>query len=160
MYDELRKSGIMVLPTRRTLRDYRNTIRPETGFNPEIIGELIKKCENFNELEKCVVLSFEEVKIQSDLVFDKHSGKVIGFVDVGDNDINVATFSDLEAVATHVLGFQIRDLYGHLKFNFGYFATNGILSHQLTPLFWIFIFNIRTFMQINGNRSSWRRGFL
>ena len=35
-YDELRKSGIMVLPTRRTLRRYKNAIRPETGFNPEI----------------------------------------------------------------------------------------------------------------------------
>ena len=37
---ELRKSGIMVLPTRRTLGDYKNVFRPETGFNPEIIGEL------------------------------------------------------------------------------------------------------------------------
>ena len=38
-YDDLRKSGLMILPTRRTLRDYKNAIKPETGFNPEVISE-------------------------------------------------------------------------------------------------------------------------
>ena len=135
-YDELRKSGIIILPTRRTLRDYKNAIKPETGFNSEVICELIRKCEHFNELEKYIVVSFDEVKIQSDLVFDKHSGKVIGFVDVGDKNVNMATFADLEALATHVLSFQVRDLYGNFKFNLDYFATNSILSHQLKPIFW------------------------
>ena len=80
-------------------------------------------------------LSFDEIKIQSDLVFDKHTWKVIGFVDFGDPDINFATFSNLEVVAIHILCFYLRSFMGNLKFNFGYFATHGILAHQQLPIF-------------------------
>ena len=31
------------------------------------------------------------MKIKSNLVFDKHSGELIGFVDLGDPDTNFAT---------------------------------------------------------------------
>ena len=70
------------------------------------------------------------------LVSDKHSGDVIGFVDVGDNDLNFATFFDTEDLATHVLSFYVSSFVGDLKFNFAYFGTNNILSYQLLPLFW------------------------
>ena len=44
------------------------------------------------------------MKIQSDLVFDKHSNDLVGFVDLGDPDLNYATFEKTE-VASHVLAF-------------------------------------------------------
>ena len=43
VYEEIRKSGILKLPSMRTLRDYRNFINPQTGFNPAVIEDLIKK---------------------------------------------------------------------------------------------------------------------
>ena len=135
-YEELRNSGIMVLPCQRTLRDYKNAITPSTGFNPGVIAGLKKMCKDFNELEKLVVLSFDEVKIQSNLIFDKHSGKIIGFVDFGDEDINTGTISDANNVATHVMSFHLRTFLGHIKFNLGFFATEGALSFQIYPLFW------------------------
>ena len=36
-YDELRSSNVLTLPSRRTLRDYKNAIKPEAGFNPAVI---------------------------------------------------------------------------------------------------------------------------
>ena len=39
---ELWDSNILVLPSCRTLRDYKNAITPKAGFNSEIIKELIK----------------------------------------------------------------------------------------------------------------------
>ena len=39
-YKELRDSGVLVLPSERTLRDYRNFFRPKAGFHPENIGRL------------------------------------------------------------------------------------------------------------------------
>ena len=39
-YEELRKSGVLVLPSQRTLRDYRNSIRPKSGFQKNVIEEL------------------------------------------------------------------------------------------------------------------------
>ena len=41
-YDELRNSSVLILPSRRTLRNYKNAIRPHAGFNYEIINELLK----------------------------------------------------------------------------------------------------------------------
>ena len=108
-----------------TLRDYKNALKPSAGFNPEVVTELVKKCKDLSGIERYVVFSFDEIKIQSNLVFDKHSGDVIGFVDVGDNDLNFATFSDMDDLATHVLSFYVRSFVGDLKFNFAYFGTNN-----------------------------------
>ena len=41
-YDELHSSNILTLPTRRTLRDYKNAVKPGAGFTHQVINELIK----------------------------------------------------------------------------------------------------------------------
>ena len=38
---ELRNTGILTLPSRRTLRDYTNYIRPSPGFNPKVVHYVI-----------------------------------------------------------------------------------------------------------------------
>ena len=82
-YDELRSSNILTLPSRRTLRDYRNAIRPKVGFNKEVIHELKDLAENLFDVQRYVVLSFDEMKVQSKLVFDKHTGEFISFLRFG-----------------------------------------------------------------------------
>ena len=81
-YNELRSSNVLTLPSLRTLRDYKNAIRPTTGFNMEVIEELCKTTETLQSSQR-FVLSFDEMKIQQNLVFDKHSGELIGYVDLG-----------------------------------------------------------------------------
>ena len=46
-YDEKSGTGILILPSRRRLRDYKNYIRPERGFNKKIINELKNKIKTF-----------------------------------------------------------------------------------------------------------------
>ena len=75
------------------------------------------------------------MKIQSQLIFDKHSNKLVGFVDLGDPDLNYATFETTE-IASHVLSFSVQGAATDLKFNIGYFATTNVTSFQLMPLFW------------------------
>ena len=41
-----------------------------------------KKTASFSEIEKCVTILLDEMKIQEDLVWDKHSGELIGLVDL------------------------------------------------------------------------------
>ena len=94
-YEQLRLyekegTGVMILPSQRTLRDYRNYIRPSIGFNYQIINELATKTQDFSTLEKYVVLSFDKMKIQNDLVYDKNTGDLIGYVNLGDADVNCA----------------------------------------------------------------------
>ena len=62
-----------------------------------------------------VILVFDEMKIKGRLVFDKHSGKLIGFTSLGDPDLDFSTFEDLE-VATHGLAFMVRGIQTTLKF--------------------------------------------
>ena len=77
-YEELRKSKILVLPSQRTLKDYRNCIRPKAGFQEEVIEELKDFTNSYFNVQRYIVLLFDEMKIMSSLVFDKVTGELIG----------------------------------------------------------------------------------
>ena len=135
-YDSKTGSGILVLPSLRTLRDYKNYIRPRRGFNPDVINDLSKKTKEFSPAERFVTILFDEMKIQEDLVWDKHTGELIGFVDLGDINTNYATLQDAQQLATHVLVFLIKSIVNPLSFSLATFATTGATSYQIFPIFW------------------------
>ena len=45
-------------------------MRPHAGFNRSVIDELIKIASPLTYYQRCAVLSFDEIKIQQNLVFD------------------------------------------------------------------------------------------
>eukprot|EP00112_Aurelia_sp_Birch-Aquarium-sp1_P001448 Seg1156.4 transcript_id=Seg1156.4/GoldUCD/mRNA.D3Y31 product="DNA transposase THAP9" pseudo=true protein_id=Seg1156.4/GoldUCD/D3Y31 len=135
-FNEKSQSGVLVLPSQRTLRSYKNYIRPKQGFNKEIIGELLEKVKEISDIERFVVLLLDEMKIQENLVWDKYTGELIGFVDLGDIELNYAALEDVESVATHVLVHLIRSVVNPFKFSLANFATTGATSAQLFPIFW------------------------
>eukprot|EP00112_Aurelia_sp_Birch-Aquarium-sp1_P016687 Seg3808.2 transcript_id=Seg3808.2/GoldUCD/mRNA.D3Y31 product="DNA transposase THAP9" pseudo=true protein_id=Seg3808.2/GoldUCD/D3Y31 len=135
-YNEKTQSGVLILPSQRTLRSYKNYIRPKQGFNKEIIEELCKKVENFADIERNVVVLIDEMKIQENLVWDKYSGELIGFVDLGDSDLNFATLKKVNTVASHVLVLLVRGVVNPLKYSFANFATANATSPQLFAIFW------------------------
>ena len=45
-YDELRSAKIIKFPSLRTLRDYKNAIKPCVRFNSTVIDELLHKTSN------------------------------------------------------------------------------------------------------------------
>lgn len=135
-YEELRNSGILMLPSQRTLRDYRNYIRPRRGFQESVLQELKEMTDKYFDVQRYIVLLFDEMKIMSNLVFDKVTGELIGYVDLGDPDINFATLHKADEVATHALVFLVRGVCTQLKFSLAYFATSGVTSYQLMPIFW------------------------
>uniref|UniRef100_A0A7M5WX04 THAP-type domain-containing protein n=1 Tax=Clytia hemisphaerica TaxID=252671 RepID=A0A7M5WX04_9CNID len=66
-YEQLRLNdkdgtGVMVLPSQRTLRDYRNYIKPKQGFNPEVIQDLIDRTKEFSDRERYVNILIDEMK--------------------------------------------------------------------------------------------------
>ena len=135
-YNKLRSSNVLTLPSLRTLRDYKNVIRPTTGFNIEVYKELCKTTETLKSFQRFAVLSFDEMKIQQNLVFDKHAGELIGYVDLGDLGKNFSTFDNEDDLATHVMVYYVRGLASDLKFALGYFATRNINSFQIIFTFW------------------------
>ena len=140
VYNNLRKSeknpdGILFLPHERTLRDYRNHIKPSPGFIPEIIDLLKSIVKDYTGTAKYIVLVFDEMKMKGRLVFDRYTGKLIGFTSLGDPELDFATFEELQ-LATHVLAFMIRGVQTTLKFTLAYFLIQTIVSYQLTSIFW------------------------
>ena len=73
-YDEPRDSNILILLSRGISRDYKNVIQPHAGFNRSANEELIKISSPLKGYQRCLVLSFEEIKMQENLVFDKYTG--------------------------------------------------------------------------------------
>ena len=76
-YEEIRNSNILTLQSTRTLRDYKSFIKPETGFRKKVINELKTITKDYFDIQRYIVLLFDEMKIKSNLVFDKHTGELI-----------------------------------------------------------------------------------
>ena len=135
-YRELRKSGALVLPSERILRDYKNYFPPKAGINNENVNALRKKAASFTGNQRYVVLVMDEMKIQSDLVFDKNSGDLVGFMDLGDPMTNFACLDEKDTIATHAFAFLVRGLCTDVKHIIAYFFTGNVTSYQLMPIFW------------------------
>ena len=84
-----------------------------------------------------VVLVFDEMKVHEDLIFDKHTGMVTGFVDYGQQSLdrrfsalaeecNHALSLSKRTVATHMLTMMVRGIFFKLDFPFAQFATTGL----------------------------------
>ena len=83
-----------------------------------------------------MVILFDEMKIQENLVWSKHTGDLIGFVDLGDVNLNYATLQETNAIASHVLVFLLRSVVNPFKFSLANFATKNATASQIFPLFW------------------------
>ena len=46
-YEELRNSRVLVLPSQRRLKDYRNAIKPKKGFQKEVIEVLKSETSSY-----------------------------------------------------------------------------------------------------------------
>ena len=53
---------------------------------------------------------FYEIKTQENLVFDKHTGDLIGYVNLGDIELNYSTFQDVNDLAAHALVYYVRGI--------------------------------------------------
>lgn len=60
-----KNGGILTLPCKRTLRDYKNWIRPKCGFNEDVILELVGITDKYFGVQRYVVLLFDEMKVLS-----------------------------------------------------------------------------------------------
>ena len=85
------------------------------------------------------MLAFDEMKIREDLVFDKETGEITGFVDFGDEGLD-KKFAVLQQqckeqslaerqVATYMLTLTVRGLMFHLNFLIAQFAKTGNYIH-------------------------------
>ena len=148
-YNSLMSTGVLRLPSERTLRDYTNFIKAKSGFQCEVDEQLFKeaKIEELADHQKYIALIFDEVKIKEDLVYNKHTGEMIGFVNVTNINQHLTTFEQHcksginpetphHNLATHMLVFMVRGLFSTLEFPYVQFPVASSTGDILHSLVW------------------------
>ena len=119
----------------RTLHEYQNYIKTTRVFDPDVINDLGKKTASSSENEGYVTILLDKMKIQEDLVWDKDSGELTGFVDLGDIYTNYVILKSVEKLANHVLFGLVKSIVNPLSYSFATFARNGLTASQIIQLF-------------------------
>ena len=79
------------------------------------------------------------MKIKEGLVYNKHSGELIGFTHLGDinNELMRLEQGDkCPPIANHVLTIMVRGLLFKLEFPYVHFGTEGVTADFLYPIVW------------------------
>jgi len=148
-YETLRRSGCIALPSQRTLRDYTHYIKATTGFSSEVDRQLHQaaKLEECKEMEKHVILLLDEMYIKESLVYDKHSGELIGYTDLGDINSHLTKLEQSvtggsQSLATTIMSFMVKGLFSDLQFPYAHFPCHQITGDLLYDPFWEAVFRL------------------
>ena len=170
-YNAIRSSGVITLPSQRTLRDYTRWIESGVGIQPEVTAQLVqeaKKPTHQEDLRSHVAVVIDEMKVKEGLVYDKHKSQVVGFVNLGDVNNQLLAFEQqLENgernhhVAKQMLVFMVRGIFSKLTFPYAQFATTGITADFLYPLLWDVIRHLECagfkVISVTGDKASANR---
>ena len=151
-YETLRQSGCISLPSQRTLRDYSNAVKAVPGFSNDVDHQLKEAAQvsTSKEWEKLVVLLLDEMYIKEDLVYEKHEGILVGFVDLGSvNDHLLAFEHSLDAdtnestnLAKSVMTFMVRGLFTSLRYPYVHFLCSSVTGDLLFQPFWEAVYRL------------------
>ena len=152
-YETVRESGVIALPSQRTLRDYTHFVQSRLGFSEEVDRQLMeaaKVTESLEDYKKCVVIIMDEMHIKEDLVFDKYTGRLIGFTNVGKvNDLLLQFERSLESdqdstvpIAKSMLVLFVRGLFNNLEFPYAQFACKSLSGDLLFNPFWEAVYRL------------------
>ena len=153
-YHAMRSSGLFVLPSKCTLRDYTHFVKGRAGFCPELNAQLVEEARISEDKDRYVVLLWDEMKIKEDLVFDKHSCELIVFINCGDINSHLDNLehqcnseessSQTRRVASHMLVFMVRGLFTSLEFPYAQFPTSNASGDILYPIVWEAVSNLES----------------
>ena len=145
-YETLRSSGCLWLPSQRTLRDHTHYVQAAPGFSQEVDLMLLHaaKVDTCPERKKCAMLLLDEMHIREDIVFDKHSGKMIGFANLGEINEHLSAFersihddkSASPQLAKTMMVFMVRGLFSSLQFAYAQFPCTELSGDMLYDPFW------------------------
>lgn len=164
-YELLRDSGCIALPSQRTLRDYTHCVDSTIGYSAQVDQHLatVAKIDTCKDYEKCVVLLIDEMYIKEELVYDKHSGSLVGFANLGDINAHLAAFeqslnkdiSSVQSLATTMMMFMVQGLLSSLSYPYAQFSCCNVTGCLLFDPFWEAIFRLeRIGFKVHGAYTS------
>ena len=91
----------------------------------------------------------DEMHIREELVYNKHNGKLVGFVNLGDTNDHLGRFEqllseddDATPLAKSMLVFMVKGIFTALKFPYAAFPCSCLVGEQLFSLFWECVFRL------------------
>ena len=168
-YETLRQSKCIALPSQRTLRDYTHHLKPCSGFSGGVDDQLriAAKLGTCEEREKYVLLLLDEMYVKQDLVYDKSTGQLIGFTNLGELNshllamekcVTSADPGESESTQTSQSGhsskaiepqlastmmvFMVKGLMTRLQFPYAHFPCRDVTADLLFDPFWEAIFRL------------------
>ena len=101
------------------------------------------------EHQKLVILLLDEMHIREDLVYNKHSGRLIGFTNLGSvSDHLLASERALEGgqegrlLAKTIMMFMVKGLFTPLRFPYAQFPSSTVTGDLLFHPFWQAVFRL------------------
>ena len=93
-YETLRSSGVIALPSQRSLRDYTHALQGKCGFSAEMDQQLVSHPDlsDTEDWKRHVVLLLDEMHIKENLVYNKHTGTLVGFLNLSDVSTHLEEF--------------------------------------------------------------------
>ncbi|KZS20310.1 Uncharacterized protein APZ42_013039, partial [Daphnia magna] len=130
-YECLRKSGMVILPSPKTLRSYLGSSTMDVGVT-DIVKEAMKaKIEELGGgLGIHVNIALDEVAIKPNETYVKHADKLVGHVDMA----GIVEAKDKEKLANKLLTFAINGLANSFCIIVGYFLVNKMTAEELSKL--------------------------
>ena len=144
-YETIRNSGILTLPSSRTLQDYKHLSSTTVGFSTEVDKQLLDIINQKDDLAKYGVLLFDEMCIKQGLVFEKSTGALFGFTDLGNisNQLDefVQSFKDHSEslprpLAKPMLVFMVKGLFNNISLPYAQFPVCSTKGGDMFPLLW------------------------
>lgn len=144
-YEILRDSGCIKLPSKRTLRDYTHCITATSGFSSDVDRYLLKllSIRDFQDFQKNFALIMDEMYIKEDLVYNKVTGALVGFANLGDINSHLLQFQcsldsnkKQEKLAKTMIVFMVRGLFSDFKFPYVQFPCAELTGDLLFDPLW------------------------
>lgn len=125
-------SSTFPMPSKVTLRTWLKVVDGWPGFTQEALSHLKRTHEVSSEREKLCTIMLDGMKIRKKCDYDSKSGRLIGYVDLGNSQTPEDT--DSASSATDSLVFMAVGVASPWKIPFGYFLNNGLTGELLKSL--------------------------
>ena len=146
-YTTLRESGCLHLPSERTLNDYSHCYESGSGFSEKVDEQLMLASKmKSSEWHRLVLLLIDENILKKSLVYNKHTGKMVGFVDLGTVNNHLLSFkklvpSDSESAPTLATS-MMKGLFTHFRFPYLQLTFSTKNGDLIFEPFWEAIFRL------------------
>ena len=137
-----KKNQFIKLRHINTLKKVSQFATPSTGFNLDIIEQLIidSNLEVLQPYQKNVSICFDKMKINADLLYRKSTGQLVRYTDLGNVNDELRLFESrvqseeyCQDFATHVIVYMVHGILTNLVYPFRFFTSLRFMATQLFP---------------------------